>query len=50
MMTFVSKYELWNALAMSPDKEKSERIKELEKAIEKSIPKPGLIFLDIREE
>lgn len=50
MKTYVSKYELWNALFMTPDNEKTDNIKELQNIIEKSISKPGLIWIDIREE
>jgi len=50
MKSSVTKYELWNALFVCPDTQKTEAIKELEKELEKSIPKCGRVVIDIREE
>lgn len=50
MKMALSKYELWNALFMSPDREKSEKIDELVKELNVKMGKPGLVIIDIREE
>ncbi|MEI2465054.1 hypothetical protein [Niallia taxi] len=50
MKLSVTKYELWNALFMCPDEQKTDDIRELEKQIEKSIPKYGRVVIDIRED
>ena len=50
MKISVTKYELWNALVMCPDKEKAEPIKELEKELNKTMAKGYRVVIDIREE
>lgn len=50
MKLSVDKYELWNALFMCPDDQKTDTIRELEKQVEKSIPVYGRIVIDIRDE
>lgn len=50
MKLSVSKYELWNALFMSDDSNKTEDIKELESKLNASMGKPGRVVIDIREE
>lgn len=49
-MINVSKLELWNALSMTSESAKTDKIKELEKELEKSMSKPGPVWIDIREE
>lgn len=50
MYVNMTKYELWNALAMCPEEEKSNKIKELEEKLQASMDKPGRVWVDIREE
>lgn len=50
MVRAVSKYELWNALFAVPDKEKSDNLKELEKLLNDTMSKPGMVFIDVRQE
>ena len=45
-----TKYELWNALSMCPDKEKTEAIKELERKLNDTMAKGYNVVIDIREE
>jgi len=47
MILFTTKYELWNALFMCPDEQKTEAIKELEKELNNSMSKGYRVVIDI---
>jgi len=50
MKTSVIKYELWNALSMCPDEQKTDAIKELTKELNDTMQKGYRVVIDIREE
>ena len=50
MKLSITKYELWNALFMCPEDQKTDNIKELEKNLNDNMSKGYNAVIDIREE
>ena len=50
MKTSVIKYELWNALFMCPDNQKSDAIKRLEKELDDTMQRGYRVIIDIQED
>ena len=52
MIINITKYELWNALFMTPENEKTDKTRELERQLNDSIARrePGVVWIDIKDE